>query len=219
MYQKNAQLILIFLRKKNRPIYHFSKGPAILLCFDVPVYVCVYVCALVCVHACVCARVCVGACGWLVGWLYFTPLFTVPCDGCDARFLHRSHRELRPWPLHGSPLHYRCALQLYCTVCVCVLCVCVHMCVCVLCVHMCVCVLCVHMCVCVLCVCICVCEHVCVWHETLTDVELFHLVQHLHGSHRTVSHTRHFKQSEKDGVESLQIWSHLVFFHICQHTL
>ena len=54
----------------------------------------------------------------LVGWLCFTshgqrghlemaPPFAVPCEGCEARFLHRSHRESNPGPSHGSPLHYR----------------------------------------------------------------------------------------------------------------
>ena len=58
--------------------------------------------------------------GWLVGWLCFTshwqqchletaPPFTVPCDGPEARFLHRSHQESNPGPSRGSPLHYRCA--------------------------------------------------------------------------------------------------------------
>ena len=58
--------------------------------------------------------------GLLVGWLSFTfhrkrgqletaPTFTVPCEGCEARFLHRFHRESNPGPSCGSPLHYRCA--------------------------------------------------------------------------------------------------------------
>ena len=48
-----------------------------------------------------------GVVGWLVGWLCFTsnrqrghletaPPFTVPCEGLDARFLHRSKRESNP---------------------------------------------------------------------------------------------------------------------------
>ena len=35
--------------------------------------------------------------------------FTVSCEGREARFLHRSHRESNPGPLRGSPLHNRCA--------------------------------------------------------------------------------------------------------------
>ena len=61
-----------------------------------------------------------GLIGWLVGWLYLTshrqrghletsPPFTVPCEGREARSIHRSHRELNPGPSRGSPLHYRCA--------------------------------------------------------------------------------------------------------------
>ena len=57
----------------------------------------------------------------MVGWLCFTshrqrghletaPPFTVPCDGHEARFLHRSHGESNPRPSHGSPIHYRCAM-------------------------------------------------------------------------------------------------------------
>ena len=45
--------------------------------------------------------------GWLVGWLCLTshrqlghletaPPFTVPCEGREARFLHRPHRESYP---------------------------------------------------------------------------------------------------------------------------
>ena len=30
--------------------------------------------------------------------------FTIPCKGCEAQFLHRSHRESNPWPLRGSPI-------------------------------------------------------------------------------------------------------------------
>ena len=56
----------------------------------------------------------------LVGWLCLTsnrqqghletaPPFTVPCKGCEAWFLHRSHQELNPRPSRGSSLHYRCA--------------------------------------------------------------------------------------------------------------
>ena len=55
----------------------------------------------------------------LVGWLCFrshgqqghletAPPFTAPCEGCEARFLHRPHRESNPGPLRGSPLYYRC---------------------------------------------------------------------------------------------------------------
>ena len=32
-----------------------------------------------------------------------------PCEGREARFLHRSYRESNPGPSRGSPLHYRCA--------------------------------------------------------------------------------------------------------------
>ena len=57
---------------------------------------------------------------FLVGWLYFTshrqrghletaPPFTVPCEGREARFLNRSHRESNPGSLRGSPLNYLCA--------------------------------------------------------------------------------------------------------------
>ena len=57
----------------------------------------------------------------LVNWLCFAfhrqrghletePPFTVPCGGREARFLHRSHRELNPGPSRGSPLHHRCSI-------------------------------------------------------------------------------------------------------------
>ena len=60
--------------------------------------------------------------GWLVGWLCLTshrqrghletaPPFTVPCEGREARYIHRSDRDLNPGPSHGSPLRYRCATQ------------------------------------------------------------------------------------------------------------
>ena len=63
---------------------------------------------------------CVGC--WLVGWLCLTshrqrghletaPLFTAPCEGREARWIHRSDRESSPGPSHGSPLRYRCATQ------------------------------------------------------------------------------------------------------------
>ena len=56
----------------------------------------------------------------MVGWLYFTshrrrghletaPPFTDPCEGREARFSHRSHRESNTGQSLGSPLHYRCA--------------------------------------------------------------------------------------------------------------
>ena len=62
---------------------------------------------------------------WLrtnVGWLCLTshrqrghletaPPFTVPCEGREARYIHRSDRELNPGPSHCSPLRYRCATQ------------------------------------------------------------------------------------------------------------
>ena len=58
----------------------------------------------------------------MVGWLCFTshgqrghletaPPFTVPCEGCEARFLHRSYWELNPRLLHGSPLYFHCAMS------------------------------------------------------------------------------------------------------------
>ena len=57
---------------------------------------------------------------WLVGWLVYVPLtarsfrdappFIIPCEGREARFLHRSNRESNPVPLRGSSLHYRCAM-------------------------------------------------------------------------------------------------------------
>ena len=47
--------------------------------------------------------------GWMVGWLCLTshrPPFTIPCK---ARFIHLSNWESNHGPLHGSPLHNRCA--------------------------------------------------------------------------------------------------------------
>ena len=55
----------------------------------------------------------------MVGWLCFTshrqpshfetaPPFTLPCEGSEAQFLHRSHRESNPGPSRCSPLHCRC---------------------------------------------------------------------------------------------------------------
>ena len=41
------------------------------------------------------------------GHLEMTPPFTVPYEGREARFLHRSHRESNPGPSRGSPLRYR----------------------------------------------------------------------------------------------------------------
>ena len=57
---------------------------------------------------------------WLVGWLCLMsdrqrghlemiPPFTVPCEGCEARFLHSTRRESNPRPSCSSPLHNRCA--------------------------------------------------------------------------------------------------------------
>ena len=57
---------------------------------------------------------------WLVLWLCFTPHrqrghletappFTVPCEGHEARLIHRTHWESNPGPSRGSPLLYRCA--------------------------------------------------------------------------------------------------------------
>ena len=43
------------------------------------------------------------------GHLEAAPPFTVPCEGCEDWFLHRSHRESNPGPSRGSPLHNRCA--------------------------------------------------------------------------------------------------------------
>ena len=34
--------------------------------------------------------------------------FTVPCEGLEARFLHRTHRESNPGPSRDKPLHNRC---------------------------------------------------------------------------------------------------------------
>ena len=56
----------------------------------------------------------------LVGWLCFkshrqrghletAPPFTVPCEGREARLIHRTHRESNPGLSRGSPLHFRCA--------------------------------------------------------------------------------------------------------------
>ena len=56
--------------------------------------------------------------GWLVGLLCLTshrqrgdletaPPFTVPCEGREAQFLHRPHRESNPGSLRSSPLHNR----------------------------------------------------------------------------------------------------------------
>ena len=39
------------------------------------------------------------------GHLETAPPLTAPCEGREARFLHR---ELNPGPLRGSPLHYHC---------------------------------------------------------------------------------------------------------------
>ena len=44
------------------------------------------------------------------GHLKTAPPFTVPYEGCAARFLHHRHRELNPGSLRGSPLHYRCTM-------------------------------------------------------------------------------------------------------------
>ena len=43
------------------------------------------------------------------GHLETSPPFTVACEGREAWFLHRPHRESNPGLLRGSPLHYRCA--------------------------------------------------------------------------------------------------------------
>ena len=43
------------------------------------------------------------------GHLETAPPFTVPCEGLEAKFLHRPHRESNPGWLRGSPLHNRCA--------------------------------------------------------------------------------------------------------------
>ena len=37
------------------------------------------------------------------GHLKTAPPFTVPCEGREARQIHRSHRESNPGPSHGSP--------------------------------------------------------------------------------------------------------------------
>ena len=44
------------------------------------------------------------------GHLETAPPFTVPCEGHEACFLHRPHRESNPGSLRGSPLHNRCAI-------------------------------------------------------------------------------------------------------------
>ena len=69
---------------------------------------------------------CCGMVGWLCfmslrqrGHLETAPPFTVPCEGHEARFLHRSHRESNPGLSRDSPLHYRCTTpasgMVYCT--------------------------------------------------------------------------------------------------------
>ena len=56
--------------------------------------------------------------GWLCltshrqrGYLETAPPFTVPCEGREARFLHRTHQESNPGLSCGSPLHNRCTMQ------------------------------------------------------------------------------------------------------------
>ena len=39
-----------------------------------------------------------------------SPINTVPCEGLEARFLHRPHLESNPGSLRGSPLHNCCAV-------------------------------------------------------------------------------------------------------------
>ena len=60
-----------------------------------------------------------GICGWLVvfnvpstvrSFRDGTP-FTVPCEGCEARFLHRTNRESNLGPSCRSPLHNCCTMQ------------------------------------------------------------------------------------------------------------
>ena len=50
---------------------------------------------------------------WSVGCVFMShptaPPSTVPCEGCKALLIHRTHRELNPGLSCGSPLHYRCA--------------------------------------------------------------------------------------------------------------
>ena len=47
----------------------------------------------------------------MVGGLVVTaPPFTVPCKGCEARFVHPSNWEKNPKLSRGSPLHNRCAM-------------------------------------------------------------------------------------------------------------
>ena len=53
--------------------------------------------------------------GWLCsaphrqrGHLETAPPFTVPCEGREARFIHRSQRESNPGPSRGSLLHNHC---------------------------------------------------------------------------------------------------------------
>ena len=56
----------------------------------------------------------------LAGWLCFlshrqrghletAPQFTVPFEGREAWFIHRSNRESNPGPSRGSPSLYHCA--------------------------------------------------------------------------------------------------------------
>ena len=47
------------------------------------------------------------------GHLETAPAFTVPCEGRESGFLHRSHRGSNPGPSRGSPLHYRCTTPAY----------------------------------------------------------------------------------------------------------
>ena len=51
------------------------------------------------------------------GHLEMAPWFTVPCEGREARWINRSHRNSNPGRSCGSPLHYRGAKQALLTFC------------------------------------------------------------------------------------------------------
>ena len=42
------------------------------------------------------------------------PIYCPHCEGREARFLHRSHRESNPCPSRGSPSYNRCATPAPC---------------------------------------------------------------------------------------------------------
>ena len=65
------------------------------------------VCVCMCVCMCVCVCVLCLASNRQRGHLETAPPFTVPCDGHEARLLHRSHRESNPG--HRVVVHYTTA--------------------------------------------------------------------------------------------------------------